>query len=430
VISATLLGCSSGSPPATYSKFGLPRLGTVAGRIEQIRSLRYKRLPTVQVVTPEQFQSLLEKGDLSARDVSQPSRTTRFDTSAAQRAAEAKEALQLLGAVPGGAAPFGAHVRAGSDVAGAYLPRREAIYLVAHRGQRERGLEVVLAHEMLHALEFQRFGRSRLLHSLRTDSQRKGFQALVEGSAVWVEYLYAKRYLGLRQTFAAYVTRKERPTGRGRQVAPYLVAEVLFPYVQGARFVQTLWRKANDSWQLVNQAETRPPDSSQAVLHPLRWLQHLPSSALRFDAGPFLASNRWKLIGAVPVGEFATDALLTPGMLPALRSKTVMGWNGAYQQLWRDADAAKGCTAPCPAHSVLVETWRWTNEIHARQADSVIGSYVRRVLGGTGGPPAWSTKRDTNVHVVTRRRTTTLVLAADRQLAQRVAEGVARQVGR
>ena len=124
-----------------------PRLSVerVARRVERIRELRFERLPRVSRVSAEQARAAA---------------LTEFDRSVPRSEQEAGERLlKLLGLLPADASLRDTLAQAtASEVGGYYVPRTGTLALVRDAGLEGVLGEVALAHELVHALEDQRFG--------------------------------------------------------------------------------------------------------------------------------------------------------------------------------------------------------------------------------------------------------------------------------
>src|SRR6478609_3187904 len=117
---------------------------TIAARVETLRGLRFTSRPVPQNVTPAQAR----REGLEDLDRSYPEARRRAD----------EEVLKLLGLIEPGVdlRSISASVF-GEGVAGYYDPRSKRLRIVS--GTTPDALsEMVLAHELTHALEDQRFG--------------------------------------------------------------------------------------------------------------------------------------------------------------------------------------------------------------------------------------------------------------------------------
>jgi hypothetical protein len=132
----------------------------------------------------------------------------------------------------------------------------------------------------------------------------------------------------------------------GPDLPPFLQAQLLFPYTGGMAFVQELVRRAGGRWILVDLADrTRPPDSTEQVLHPEKYLrveEPLPVSlGMRLGAG-------WRRAASGVWGEWATSELVG--------EEAAAGWGGDRYELWQG-----------PGGDVLAMRWRWDTHRDARE---------------------------------------------------------------
>jgi hypothetical protein len=176
-----------------------------------------------------------------------------------------------------GAIPAGTDLRAlvagllDAEIAGYY--HRDTRQLVVRTDDPDAPLSaaqrVALAHELQHALADQTLGLPR--HDPDdgdTDAARAAL-AVVEGDATLTMQRYAAAELGVIDLLS--VAADNLTAGRDQlDTAPhYLQQELLFPYIQGLRFVCQLY--ADGGWPNVNQAYNTPPTTTAEVLFPDRY---------------------------------------------------------------------------------------------------------------------------------------------------------------
>ena len=159
----------------------------IARRVERIRQLRFERPVRAALRGPG-------GGDPPA------ARGHACEDTGSSRAAD-EEALKLLGLIPAGeslAKAFAAVER--EQVLGFYDDSRKRLVVVRDRQASRPLLEITLAHELVHALEDQRFGlRTRAAVS---DDAALAETALAEGTATLVMAEYAVRYFGISDALA------------------------------------------------------------------------------------------------------------------------------------------------------------------------------------------------------------------------------------
>ena len=84
-------------------------------------------------------------------------------------------------------------------------------------------------------------------------------------------FTYAERYFSAEQTLGGLFSSLGQDTG---DLPPFVEAQLIFPYVQGQKFIQTLYATGGGTWSLVNSAyRFRPPASTEQIMHPDKYLR-------------------------------------------------------------------------------------------------------------------------------------------------------------
>ena len=370
-----------------------PPVATIAHRVEALRDLRFERLPRPVAVTPEQAR----REGVAEIDREYPPERRRAD----------EEILKLLGLVePDADLRDLAASLFGEGVAGYYSPRDGRLRTVTGPATGGRVLaQMVLAHELTHALEDQRFGLE-LTDTTATDDASLARLALVEGSATSLMYGYVDRYFTAEEALGGVLGSAFQDTA---ELPPFLQAQTLFPYVGGEAFVRELLRRGGGSWALVDTAyRFRPPASTEQILHPGAYFDADEPQPVRIDAGRVLGDG-WERAAAGSWGELQTRELLAAAGGGGSRDAAA-GWGGDRYELWRArAIVGDACSAPCEAADVLIMRWRWDTRRDEREFLAKLQTFAGAEL------------RDREVAVVREGGTVTLVIAPGRSLAERVA---------
>jgi hypothetical protein len=383
VLGVALLGLDlafgeSGGSPSPRSREPAPApVATIAHRVEALRRLRYRRIPVPQRVSGAQAR----RDGLADYDASEPEHV---------RAAE-EEVLERLGLVPAGTSLRGlAASLYGEGVAGYYDPRSKRLKVVAGAATSTRALtETVIAHELTHALEDQRYGLGGEGPS-EGDDRALARLALVEGTATEVMTRYGARWIPRGELLASAIGSAFAPTA---SQPPFLEAQTVFPYVAGQRFVEDLLRRAGGRWSLVDLAyKAHPPVSTEQILHPDAYFGADKPQRVRLRAGAVLGRG-WTRAAAGTWGELQTRELVGSGAAAA-------GWGGDHYELWQ-SDAGVG--------DALVMRWRWDTPRDEREFADRLREWVGDKLGGQA------------TAVVDRGGAVTLAIAPDRRVAARLA---------
>jgi hypothetical protein len=392
VIAGALLGgwalVSGGGDRATGPRTA--PVAVIAKRVEALRRLRFDHLPVAVAVSPAQAR----REGLADLDRSYPEARRRSD----------EEVLKLLGLIgPDVTLRDVSASEFSTDVAGYYDPHSGRLRTVSGAATSSRVLrEMVLSHELTHALEDQRFGLS-VEDTVGNDDTALARLALIEGTATSLMYRYVNRYFTREETLAGALS------GAFADTAPlpaFLEAELVFPYLGGQAFVEYLLRRAGGRWTLVDLADrSRPPASSEQVLHPEKYLRVDEPRRVRLNLAGVLAGAGYRRRAAGTWGELETRELLAAAGGGG-SSDAAAGWGGDRYELW----SSGSCPAPCRIRDVLVMRWRWDTPRDEREFAVKLRQWLR------DGLPAGAAAA-----VGRHGGAVTLALAPDQALARRVA---------
>lgn len=372
----------------------------IARGVEQVRNLRFERQPQSRVVSAAQIREIFS--DLAPKGGER----------AELRAGEA--ALKLLGLLAPEEGVTELANAIADETAGAYDPRSERLYVVRGIGLDDPALvEITLAHELNHALEDQRFG---LPEGGPSDDAALARIALAEGSATALMTDYGTEYippLELLQGAAGV------DSGTGG-VPQFYLDQLLWAYTGGERFITEL-RELGGGWKLVDYAlESRPPASTEQVIHTDKYLSDERPQELTLEASALQAEG-WRRVDSGSLGELTTAQLLAVGAPQATANRAAAGWGGDEYGLWSRGAAPAGCEAPCREDLVFVIDWAWDSPGEVEEFERAAGSYVKQGLGGrSAGDDLWEVEGG-SVALAAGGAETTLVFAPDTELAAAVA---------
>lgn len=224
------------------------------------------------------------------------------------------------------------------QVAGFYDPDSTALFVLDD--QPAENLATLMVHELVHAVQDQAAPLDSLTAPERGNDRQAAAQAVIEGHATLVMLEHFAERMGERpvdlssvEDFAGQV----RPLLEGMRTqypalagAPLVVQEaLLFPYLEGAVFVQRLWQAV----------EGRPapfgrwlPQSTEQILEPERFLREARDEptdvALHVEGGePPVYEN---LLGAMETGVLLEE-------MGASR-EAARGWDGDRYALFGSGD--------------------------------------------------------------------------------------------
>jgi hypothetical protein len=390
------------------------KLRTIAQQVEDLRGLEFERLPKTRKVTKKQLQeeAVKQQGQMTGKEM--------LDLEASG------ELMKLLGFLDQRADLTSAAPDT-SDIAGTYEFDSKQLTIVRNVSKSQIPPEIVYAHELNHALEDQVFGLDSLTRG--GDDAMQAKRALGEGSATFLEAMYAKRHLGADVSSREIATEDPASTEKGStKKASYDENSERFVYLDGARFVARLYRKGG--WKLVDRAlEADPPTSTEQILHPDVYLDKERTAAIELDTKRLLSEDH-KRLSAGQLGEFDTSQILLKGakaddeITRKEAATAAEGWDGGRYELWQADDSSEECTQPCVEKDVLVLAWSWDSSEEVAEFVSLLPGYLERFQKlERAGTNRWRGDVVDAALSVTARETT-LVLAPTPQLAQKLATSV------
>lgn len=310
VATALLAGCAYSVVSA--GQINQAQVKKVRSQIQDIRHLAFTRLVPMVVRRPDEGRKILVA-------------ELKRDYTTEQLRADS-EAGAMLGLYPRGIKLEAETLKLlQSQVAAFYDPHTHEMVMVEgalkigffenaarFAAQRDLASEMLLAHELTHALQDQNFGLSKKIDAMRSDGDRAlALKSVAEGDATLAGFacvagrmddsvasLVTENLAKLPTIFAAQA--KGTPKGIG--------VPLVFQYVQGAQFVAQAYRRGG--WKAVDGLYTNPPESTQQIIDPALYFNHPTAPAKVTLAGyqPILAE--WKELDRDVYGELLLRIIL------------------------------------------------------------------------------------------------------------------------
>jgi hypothetical protein len=213
------------------------------------------------------------------------------------------------------------------NVAGFYdeRPGRKKLYAVSEDRTLTPSNQIVLAHELRHAMQDQYASVHAVLPAAvgDFDDRRVAFMAVLEGDATLVMERFLMQRLGLGVTAAPDLAGAAMASPELLGVPPVLRDHLLVPYLAGRDFVHALHRRGG--WAAVREAWGAPPRSTEQVLHPEKFASREEPRPVAVPAGP----EGGRLLQEGVLGEALTRTFLGEGSEAA-----AAGWGGDLYRVW------------------------------------------------------------------------------------------------
>jgi hypothetical protein len=319
-VAAITIGCAVALAGCAYSLISGGQINeTIAGKVEQgiqeIRQLSFRTHVPVVLKSPDEVEQMVI-ADLHR------------DYTDAQLDADGK-AGAMLGLFPPGIDLKAESVKLlKSQIAGFYDPHEKQMVLVQgavdvpigdrmleFMVQRDLVNDMLLAHELTHALQDQNFALQDQLDKLKDNSDKEiALKSVAEGDATIAGFAYVAGRMDnsiadtidssmkdLPQTFAAQS--KDTPEGLGYPL--------IFQYSGGVHFVREAYRRGG--WKGVDALYAKPPQSSQQIIDPTLYFDH-PTAPVEVQFGGYQSVLKdWSDADADTFGELTVQLILQLG---------------------------------------------------------------------------------------------------------------------
>ena len=244
------------------------------------------------------------------------------------------------------------------QVVGFYDPDSTTLFAV--RGSDPEQLRLVLAHEMVHALQGQYIPLDSLLEGQHDNDRQLAAQAILEGQAMLASLRALAPGRDLLSDPTVWETLRSQVAASQASMPQFAAAplvirrELVFPYVDGAEFMR--WWSTTGHTGLMPYG-ARMPRSTEQILHPARYLSGDEPVPLRF------ADSTSAVLLQDDLGELDIRTLeAVAGDTTALGQTPPIGWGGDLYRLYQTPDG--------PA---LVWYTAWDNGAAATRFGAAVG---------------------------------------------------------
>ena len=218
------------------------------------------------------------------------------------------------------------------QVAGYYDPKAQQFYLadwIELEGQKP-----VMAHELTHALQDQHFNLKRFEKWPKGDSDAElAAHALIEGDATLAMTLYMAKNPLIALAFMRSLGGMEAATQQFKQAPRALRESLLFPYEEGSQWAMQLYKRGG--WELVSEAFTKLPQSSEQILHAEKYFAYEAPRKLTLPLFKSILGPTWKRIDSDVNGEWGLYLILDEFLNNTSESKhAAAGWGGDRYELY------------------------------------------------------------------------------------------------
>jgi hypothetical protein len=211
------------------------------------------------------------------------------------------------------------------NVAGFYdeRPGKKQLYAVSEDRRLTPTNQLILSHELRHALQDQYANVHDALPASvgDFDDRRLAYLSLLEGDATLVMERFLVRHLpGVE---GSELSGLSMPVPAVPGAPKVLADQLVLPYVVGRDFARAVWQRGG--WEAIKAAWSRPPESSEQVLHPEKFFAR--ESPQRVDIA-------YQPAGGTLVNEGVLGEMLTRTLLGEGSDAAAAGWGGDHFRVW------------------------------------------------------------------------------------------------
>lgn len=215
------------------------------------------------------------------------------------------------------------------QIAGLYDPKAGEFYIADWIPLEDQ--RMVMAHELTHALQDQHFKIAEWVKAARPDDDAElAREAVLEGSAMAAMLEYELREKGLTlndlpEIDPSFMVGDLSSSPALKNAPPFIQDALLFPYFGGMTFSNSLLKAGG--WNAVSGVFTKPPRSTQQILHPALYTGgKVPAAVVIPSSKP--AGDGWIKLEDNVMGEFGWKEVLKQFLGEARAAPLAAGWEG------------------------------------------------------------------------------------------------------
>jgi len=273
------------------------------------------------------------------------------------------------------------------SVGGFYDPKDKELYLVDRGGESTDQMQViqnnmVLAHELTHALEDQHFnldlkGQAEVEDEIEAAGDVSlAWTCFMEGTATYNGFDYMFRSMGqniksmmLSRLLKSQISSSMSADPKIKQLPEIFMQIQALPYYAGTGLMEKIFE--NGSWEDVAPLYEDPPVSTEQILHPEKYLgekRDYPISISLENLKKSLGDN-WREVDADVVGEFCVRLIFRQFAMHTSAPELAAGWDGDAYVISENKDTGR-----------LILVWRsiWDTEADAAEFAEGMNTVITR----------------------------------------------------
>jgi hypothetical protein len=233
------------------------------------------------------------------------------------------------------------------QIAGLYDPKAKEFYIADWMKPGEQ--EVVMAHELTHALQDQHYHLDPWRDAAKpNDDAEAAREAVLEGAATAAMIDYGLRQQGTNLDAVASTNMKLSALLGDLDSSPLLTKapmflrdSLVFPYGAGADFCMAVLR-ARGGWPGFDSVFQKPPVSTQQILHPELYFRDVAPLPVTLPDLTHSLPSGWKALDSNIMGEFGLQEILKQFLTEARAAELAPVWAGDRYSIYERKNRKDG----------------------------------------------------------------------------------------
>jgi len=229
------------------------------------------------------------------------------------------------------------------QIAGLYDPKAQEFYIADWIPLNDQ--RMVMAHELTHALQDQHFRIEAWVKAARpSDDGELAREAVLEGSAMaaMIDYLLKGTGHSVEELpaidpslFAADMSKSPKL----KEAPQFIKDAMVFPYFGGLTFSTAILKQGG--WAALSGVFSRPPVSTQQIMHPALYRSARTSAPLKLPAVEKLLGADWVKLDDNAMGEFGWKEILKQFSDEKAAAPVAADWDGDRYTVYEHKDSKK-----------------------------------------------------------------------------------------
>jgi hypothetical protein len=230
------------------------------------------------------------------------------------------------------------------------------------------------AHDLAHQLQDDSFQLEMLDFTALDSDARTALRAMVEGEAVFLQYLYldSDSFNDIERVSVESALESTGPTSLDT-LPMFLRQDFEFAFSEGFKFIQYLYDQGG--FTSLDAAWRNPPQSTEQIIHPERYLSEDIPQQPHLPALDNVLGEGWSMIDEDTFGEFYLREYLAQTLSSEQAEGAASGWGGGKYAIYTDEASSS---------RLLVLRLAWDTATDREEFDAAYRYFVDHRLGIEG----------------------------------------------